>query len=118
MSSAYERGRQQALIKLGMLGKALAGATMGGLAGYVLSPEDRIGQGTLTGIGAGGLGAVLGAKAAPLLHDQRSINSALARAAMPVAGAGLGSLAGLGVSQAFINKDIPDRSEDPYRYTS
>ncbi len=117
MSTAYAEGQLHALVKLGMVGKMLGGALMGGAAGYALSPEDRVGQGTLTGILGGGAGALLGAKASPLLHDVNSANSAIGRAAMPYLGAGLGSLAGLGVSQAYIDKSRPDRSEDPYRYT-
>jgi hypothetical protein len=91
-------GRRYALHKLGFYLPALGGAAFGALSGNVLSPEDRKGQGTLTGALLGGLGGALGSKVSP------------------VAGTALGSLAGLGVSQAFINKNKADTAEDPYRY--
>lgn len=113
---AYQLGKQRALQKLGMLTSGLGGAALGGLAGYALSPQDREGTGTLYGTGLGALGAVLGAKAAPFLHNKSSAKSRLARAAMPVAGAGLGALGSIGATQALIDKEKPDTSEDPYRY--
>jgi len=115
-SSAYRQGQRTALTKLGVLGTALGGAALGGLAGYALSPEDRKGYGTLYGAGLGGLGAGLGSKVAPYLHDISSEKDLLARLAMPVVGTGLGTAAGIGLSQAAINKNTPSTTEDPYRY--
>lgn len=116
-SSAYRHGQRVALTKLGVLGTALGGAAVGGLAGYVLSPEDRKGYGAMYGAGLGGLGAGLGSKLAPYLHDSNSEKNLLARLAMPAASTGLGTVAGIGASQAFINKSTPATSEDPYHYS-
>lgn len=100
-SAAYSHGRKTVLVKLGMLPRALGGAAISAGAGYLLAPDERQGQGAILGAALGGLGSALGQKIGP---------------ATPNASAALGSLAGLGLSQAYINKKVPDTAEDPYHY--
>ena len=79
------------------------GGLLGGIGGYYLSPEDRKGQGTVLGGALTGLGAAV----APHF-GVKGIPQGLASL--------LGGAAGFGLSQAMINKNKPDLSEDPYQY--
>lgn len=114
---SYALGRKHALVKLGVLSHALLGAATGALSGYAMSPQDREGQGTLSGAALGGLGAIAGNRFSSLLHSNTSKLNPLAVKAMPHLGAGLGALTGIGLSQLAINKNQPDTSEDPYQYS-
>lgn len=117
MCAAYNHGRKILLVKLGLYPGLLGGAVLGGVAGRVLAPEDRKGQGFLMGAVAGGAGGALGHKFSPALLDDvaRANPGTLAKNA-PAIGGGLGALSGLGLSQAYLNKKEPDTAEDPYHY--
>jgi hypothetical protein len=47
--AAYSHGRKAALVKLGMLPRALGGAALSAGAGYLLAPDERQGQGAILG---------------------------------------------------------------------
>ena len=116
-SVAYAHGRKTLLVKLGLYPGLLGGAVLGGAAGHILAPEDRKGQGTLLGAAMGGAGGALGHKLSPaLLDDASRANPGLLAKNAPTIGSGLGALTGLGLSQAYINKKVPDTAEDPYHY--
>jgi hypothetical protein len=104
-NAAYAAGKHQALLKLGFVRRALVGGTLGGIAGHTLAPEDRKGQGTMLGAALTAAGAAGGPAVAHLSDDIPKPLAAL-----------LGGTAGLGLSQAMIDKNMPDQSEDPYRY--
>jgi hypothetical protein len=93
--------------------RLLGGAAVGALTGGYLAPEDRTGTGTLYGAALGALGAGTGHALSPLLQDARSIRKSNA---IPAMGTALGTLSGIGATQALINKDVADTSENPYRY--
>lgn len=94
-----EAGRNRALWKLGFVLPALSGTAVGSLGGYLLAPEDRKFQGATRG-------ALLGA-----------IGGGAGSLITPIGGTAVGSLAGTGLSQIAINKDLPHTSEDPYQYS-
>jgi len=97
---SYNAGKTYALAKLGFILPTLGSAVLGAVAGRVLSPEDRKNQGMLRGALLSGLGGGLGSLAAPY------------------AGTALGALAGTGGALLTVDKDEPDTSEDPYRYSA
>ncbi len=145
MTGAYEAGIRAALEKLGgvvipmepmrarraaqqaaqaakaarssMLTRAAGGAVAGGVGGYMLSPEDRKGYGVMLGGALGGAGAALGPHALDLMHNRVADPKTLTPAMRDGVGSVLGTTAGIGASQLFIDKRLPDSSEDPYRYT-
>jgi len=110
MTLAYRQGQRAALEKLGFVTRTLGGAALGGLSGYALAPEDRKGVGAVMGASLGGLGSAVAPVAARALAEREL--TALERAGS----AALGGTAGLGLSQFSTSKNVPDRSEDPYRY--
>ena len=114
---AYAQGRDDARLKLGVLGAMLGGATVGGLAGYALAPQDRKGHGIMYGAGLGGLGAGLGSGLAPYLHNVPKPGF-VARTGVSAASTGLGTLAGIGATSALVDKTNVPTSEDPYHYHS
>jgi uncharacterized membrane protein YeaQ/YmgE (transglycosylase-associated protein family) len=115
--AAYNQGCKTLLVKLGLYPGLLGGAVLGGVAGRVLAPEDRKGQGFLMGAVAGGAGGALGHKLSPaLLDDAARANPGTLAKNAPAIGGSLGALSGLGLSQAYLNKKVPDTAEDPYHY--
>lgn len=115
MRNSYDQGRFAALVKLGFF-PTLANAAVGGAAGYLLSPDDRRIQGMASGAALAGLGNYAGRKLSPLLHDARSAKLPAAVKGIPAIGGALGTMGGIGLSQALQSKDAPDLSENPYHY--
>lgn len=110
--SPYEHGVRLAFAKLGMVLPTLTSAGLGAVSGYYLSPEDRKGLGTGLGALLAGAGTYAGGRFLRAFGNNPDAEARLQRL-----GLALGGLGGLGTSQAFVNKNTPDQSEDPYLYS-